>query len=346
MDVLARVAVAEVVAPWVGGGATRALLRGRRRCVAAQRSAEVLPGPTGPRRRGMPQRIVSSLHEDIEPRAAPGRGPRPEDDLAAEPFPARRVRSRLVVPVPNAAVGSPDKDIGPIGSPRYGGRRLAKLAAEARLPTACAGRPVPERMVRPFDIDVHETSATRDRGWPPDSTPEGNPAGLAVPLPQRLIRTVDVGLDAVGPGCDRCRIGRQDAPEPGPGPPGRQAVRISPQSTVSSFDKDIEVAGSVRYGGRGPSQLAAQWLPPMPEAGIEPVVPESAISRPNKDIQPSSAPGGYRCIGGRRPATRFPVPGAVKVVVPERAVRSANEGVQPVDTPRRGHGSPHRAAEW
>src|SRR5439155_21653772 len=110
-----------------------------------------------------------------------------------------------------------------IGSPRYGGGRLTKLAAEARLPTACAGRPVPERLVRPFDIDVHETSATRDRGWPLDSTPEGNPAGLAVPLPEGLIGAVDVGLDAVGTGCGRCRICRHDAPEPGPGPAGRRA---------------------------------------------------------------------------------------------------------------------------
>src|SRR5437870_5310077 len=150
MDVLARVAIAEVVAPGIGGGTTRALLRRRRGRIAAQGSTEVLPGPNASRCRGMPQRIVGSLHEDIEARAAPGRGPRPEHDLAAEPFPTRRVRSRLVVPVPNAAVGSPDKDIGPIGPPGYGGRRLAKLAAEARLPTASAGRPVPERMVRPF----------------------------------------------------------------------------------------------------------------------------------------------------------------------------------------------------
>src|SRR5438094_10226673 len=206
MDVLARVAVAEVVAPRVGGGTTGALLRGRWRCVAAQRSTEVLPGPTGPRCRGMPQRIVGSLHEYIEARATPSRGARAENDLAAEPFPACPVRCGPVVPVPNAAVGSPDKDIGPIGSPRYGGRRLAKLAAEARLPTPCAGRPMPERLVRPFDIDVHETTAAGDRGWPLDSTPEGNPAGLAVPLPERLIRTVDLGLDAVGTRCGRCRF--------------------------------------------------------------------------------------------------------------------------------------------
>src|SRR5207248_11452842 len=129
--------------------------------------------------------------------------------------------------------GSPDKDIGTVGPPRHGGRRLAKSAAEARLPTTGAGRPVPERLVGPFDIDVDETIAARDRGGPKDSAPEGSPAGLAVPLPQGLIRPIDVRLDAIWPGRNRGRVRRQDSTEPGPGPAGRQPVRISPESTVS-----------------------------------------------------------------------------------------------------------------